>query len=168
MKSLFIASMLALFASCAARAQNANISGTWRLNVAKSFMGQEHPFSNYLFTRTIAQSGESITIAETATHNSTVNVPLPDSETSMQLTADGKEHDVQLTSIKPNRSTAVNKVTATWQGDTLELVQLVSGLANMTKHRLFLSGNGTQLIDLVEGHNIYGDLQQRLVFEKVQ
>jgi hypothetical protein len=58
-------------------------------------------------------------------------------------------------------------VTAKWQADTLELVQNVSGLANMTKQRLFLSGDGSQLIDLVEGHNIYGDSEQRLVFDKL-
>jgi hypothetical protein len=37
----------------------------------------------------------------------------------------------------------------------------------MTKQRLFLSSDGSQLIDLVEGHNIYGDSEQRLVFDKL-
>lgn len=163
-----IAFLFAAIASSGAWAQSVNLSGTWRLNVGKSFMGQDHPFSDYLFTKRIVQSGDSITFTETGIHNSNVNIPLPDSESSMQVTADGKEHEVQLLSIKPNKSTATNRVTATWQGNTLELVQLVSGLANMTKHRLFLSEDGSQLVDLVEGHNIYGDLQQRLVFDKVQ
>jgi len=167
-KMLSIAFLLAAFGPVTAQAQSANLSGTWRLNVAQSFMGQEHPFSDYLFTKTIAQTGENITITETGIHNSTVNVPLPDSEVSMQVSTDGKEHDVQFSSIQPRKSTTVNKVTATWQGNTLELVQLVSGLANMTKHRLFLSEDGAHLIDLVEGHTVYGDLQQRLVFDKVQ
>jgi hypothetical protein len=167
-RMICIAFLVAAIASAGLSAQSVNLSGTWRLNVAKSFMGQDHPFSDYLFTKRIVQSGDSITFTETGIHNSNVNIPLPDSESSMQVTADGKEHEVQLLSIKPNKSTATNRVTATWQGNTLELVQLVSGLATMTKHRLFLSEDGSQLVDLVEGHNIYGDLQQRLVFDKVQ
>jgi len=168
MKKLIAVFLLAAVAPFALHAQSANLSGTWRLNVSKSFMGQEHPFSDYLFTKRIAQSGDSITITETAVHNSNVNVPLPDSETSLQFTADGKEHEVQFSSIKPQKSTATRRVTAAWQGNTLELIQFVSGLANMTKQRLFLSTDGSQLVDLVEGHNIYGDLEQRLVFDKVQ
>ena len=168
MKRIIGAVFIFAAATIALHAQSINISGTWRLNVSKSFMGQDHPFSDYLFTKRIVQSGENITITETGIHNSNVNVPLPDSESSMQVTTDGKEHEVQLQSIKPNKTTATNRVTATWEGNTLELVQLVSGLGTMTKHRLFLLEDGAQLVDLVEGHNIYGDLQQRLVFDKVQ
>jgi hypothetical protein len=167
LKTFCIAVVLAVLSSLAAQAQKANLSGTWRLNVAKSFMGQEHPFSNYEFTRKIQQSGESISIAETGIHNSVVNVPLPDSNTAMQVTADGNEHEVHMSTGNPSQPESVLHVTATWQAGTLELVQIVLGLANMTKHRLFLSDDGSQLIDLVEGHNIYGDSEQRLVFDKL-
>lgn len=167
MRRVFLGFALAALLSLAAQAQKANLSGTWRLNVAKSFMGQDHPFSNYEFTKKIAQSGENISINETGIHNSVVNVPLPDSNTSMQVAADGKEHEVHMSTGNPRQPESVLHVTATWQAGTLELVQIVSGLANMTKHRLFLSDDGSQLIELVEGHNIYGDSEQRLVFDKV-
>jgi len=167
MRRIFLAFMLAALAPIAAQAQKTNLGGTWRLNVAKSSMGQEHPFSNYEFTKKIEQTGDSISITETGIHNSVVNVPLPDSNTAMQVTADGKEHEVHMSTGDPRQPESVIHVTATWQAGTLELVQIVSGLANMTKHRLFLSDDGEQLIDLVEGHNIYGDSEQRLVFDKL-
>jgi hypothetical protein len=167
MRKYQIAAILAALAPFAAHAQKANLSGTWRLNVSKSFMGMEHPFSNYEFTKKIQQTGETISVTDTAIHNSNVNIPLPDSTTSMQISADGKEHEVHISTSDPNRPVSVVPVTARWQADTLELVQNVSGLANMTKQRLFLSGDGAQLIDLVEGHNIYGDSEQRLVFDKL-
>ena len=33
-----------MFSAWGTHAQNANLSGTWKLNVAKSFMGSDHPF----------------------------------------------------------------------------------------------------------------------------
>jgi hypothetical protein len=167
MRRLFFAIMLVALAQMTARPQTANLSGTWRLNVSKSFMGMEHPFSNYELTKKIDQAGENISITDTAIHNSNVNIPLPDSSTSMQVATDGKEHLVQVSSSNRNQPESNVPMTATWQAGTLELVQNVTGLANMTKHRIFLSGDGSQLIDLVEGHNIYGDSEQRLVFDKV-
>jgi hypothetical protein len=167
MRRLYTAMILAALAPLAAHAQKANLSGTWRLNVAKSFMGQEHPFSDYEFTKKIELNGDNISVTETGIHNSVVNVPLPDSKTAMQVTTDGKQHEVHISSSSGNQQDSLVRVTATWQGNTLELVQNVSGLANMTKHRLFLSDDGSQLIDLVEGHNIYGDSEQRLVFDKL-
>jgi hypothetical protein len=166
-KRCCIAIVFAALSLPVAHAQNASLSGTWRLNVAKSFMGQEHPFSNYEFTKKIQQTGESISIAETGFHNSVVNVPLPDSKTAMQVSTDGKEHEVHMSTGNASQPESVLHVTATWQAGTLELVQNVMGLANMTKHRLFLSNDGSQLVDLVEGHNIYGDSEQRLVFDKL-
>jgi hypothetical protein len=58
------------------------------------------------------------------------------------------------------------RVTAEWQGCTLELVEVRLGLASYSKHRLFLSDSGSQLIDQVEQHSTFGDSEQRLVFEK--
>ena len=167
MHRIYLALMFAALAPIAAQAQKTTLDGTWRLNVAKSLMGQEHPFSNYEFTKKIQQTGDSISITETGIHNSVVNVPLPDSHTAMQVTADGKEHEVHMSTGDPRQPEAVFHVTATWQAGTLELVQIVMGLANMTKHRMFLSEDGSQLVDLVEGHNIYGDSEQRLVFDRL-
>jgi hypothetical protein len=166
-KEIFVAIMLAAIAPLLAQSQKPTLSGSWRLNVAKSYMGQEHPFIDYQLTKKIGQTGDNIAITDTAIHNSNVNIPLPDSTTTMQVAADGKEHEVQIQSGNRRQRASVAKVTAAWQGGTLELVQVVSGLANMSKQRLFLSDDGSQLIDLVESHNVYGDGEQRLVFDKL-
>lgn len=167
MRRLFFTMMLAALAPIATLSQTTNISGAWRLNVSKSFMGMEHPFSNYELTKKIDQTSENISITDSAIHNSNVNIPLPDSTTSIQVSTDGKEHLVHVSSSIRSQPESNVPMTATWQAGTLEIVQNVMGLANMTKHRLFLSGDGSQLIDLVEGHNIYGDSEQRLVFDKL-
>ena len=167
MRKLYIAIMLGAMAPLLAQSPKANLSGSWRLNVSKSFMGMEHPFSNYELTKKIDQTGENISITDSAIHNSNVNIPLPDSTTSIQVSTDGKEHLVHVSSSIRSQPESNVPMTATWQAGTLEIVQNVMGLANMTKHRLFLSGDGSQLIDLVEGHNIYGDSEQRLVFDKL-
>jgi hypothetical protein len=151
--------------SLAAHAQKADLSGTWRLNVAQSFMGNDHPFPDYDFTKKIEQSGDTITITDTALHNSVVNVPLPDLHTSMQVPADGKEHEIEIpTAGRPPQKAAV---TATFQGQTLELRQLNPNMSNYSKQRLFLSDDSAHLIILSESHTIYGDTEQRLVFDKV-
>ena len=59
------------------------------------------------------------------------------------------------------------QVTATWQGGTLALRQITSGLSNYGIERLFLSDDRTQLIVLVERHSTFGDREQRLVFDKL-
>jgi hypothetical protein len=156
------------FAALSAHGQKASLTGTWKLNVASSFMGGDHPFPDYELTRKIAQSADTISITDVSVHNSVVNIPLPDATTTMEVAADGKEHEVQLPPAFPGRPPAKAQITATWQGCTLELLEINNGLSNYGKQRLFLSENGSQLIDLVETHSIYGDSEQRLVFDKTQ
>lgn len=160
--------VLAGVVSLGAQGQKANLSGTWKLNVAKSSMGSDHPFPDYALTRTIVLTGDGISMTDASVHNSVVNIPLPDATTKMEVTADGKEHEVTMPGNFPGMPPSRAKVTAEWQGGTLELVQVVAGMANYTKHRLFVSGDGAQLIDLVEQHSGYGDGEQRLVFERAQ
>ena len=158
--------MLAALTALAAQAQKANLDGTWKLNVARSFMGGDHPFPDYQLTKRIEQKNDAISITDVGVNNSVVNIPLPDSTSTLEVAVDGKEHEVQLPPPFPGRPPAKALVTATWQGCTLELRQITAGLANYAIHRLFLSQDGSQLIDLVEQHSIYGDSEQRLVFEK--
>ena len=158
--------MFAAVTSLAAHSQKANLSGTWKLSVAKSFMGSDHPFPEYQLTRKIEQKSDTVSITDNSVHNSVVNIPLPDSTTRIEVVADGKEHELELPAPFPGRPPAKAQVTASWQGATLELRQITSGLANYAKHRLFLSDDGSQLIDLVEQHSIFGDSEQRLVFDK--
>jgi hypothetical protein len=166
-KSLIFAMLTAMVAS-AGQAQKASLNGTWKLNVAKSSMGGDHPFSDYQLTKKIEQKGDAISITDISVHNSVVNIPLPDSTNRMEVAADGKEHEVQLPAAFPGMPPAKAQVTANWQGCTLEVRQVTAGLANYGKHRLFVSDDGSQLIDLVESHSGYGDSERRLVFDKVQ
>lgn len=158
--------VLASLVSLGAHAQRANLSGTWKLDVARSAMGGDHPFSDYALTRTIEQKGDAVSMTDASVHNSVVNIPLPDAKTTLDVIADGHEHPVTMGAGFPGMAPAKAAVTAEWQGGTLEIVQRVSGFANYSKHRLFLSENGAQLIELVEGHTTFGDSEQRLVFEK--
>jgi len=160
--------ILAALTALAAQAQKADLNGTWKLNVPRSFMGSDHPFSNYQLTKKIEQKNDAISITDVGVNNSVVNIPLPDSTSTLDVAVDGKEHEVQLPPSFPGRPPARAQVTATWLGCTLELRQITAGLANYAIHRLFLSPDGTQLIDLVEQHSTYGDSEQRLVFEKAR
>jgi len=158
--------ILAAMMPLSALAQKVDLSGTWKLNVAKSFMAGDHPFADYQLTKKIAQKGETISITDTSVHASVVNIPLPDSTTTMEVAADGKEHSVQFPPPFPGMPAQKAQMTATWQGNTLQLLEISLGLANYSKERLFLSEDEKQLIILVERHATFGDTEQRLVFDK--
>lgn len=99
-----------------------------------------------------------------------VNIPMPDSKTTMLLVADGQEHEVTGPSFFPGMPPAKMKVVAEWQGGTLLVNEAGQSFAgpSTTQRRFFLSEDGLQLIELIEGHNSFGDTQQRLVFDKQQ
>jgi hypothetical protein len=147
-------------------AQKANLEGSWKLNLAKSFMGPDHPSSDYQLTKKIALTAGRISITDTSVHASTMNIPLPDSTTTIEIAADGKEHDVQVPAGFPGVPPMAVKMAASWQGCTLEVNQRGSGFAGSGTQRLFLSQDGTELIILVERHSTYFDSEQRLVFDK--
>lgn len=165
MRRVWVVFLMGLVA-LGAQAQKTNLSGTWKLNIANSFLGSDHPFPEYALTKTIVQTGDSIVMTDVSVHNSVVNIPLPDETTKMELVADGKQHEVMLPGNFPGMPGAKAAVTAEWQGGTLEIMQVVSGLANYSKNRFFLSPDGAQLIELVEAHQGFGDAEQRLVFER--
>jgi hypothetical protein len=166
-KSYFVL-ILAGAMSCAAQTPRGNLDGNWRLNVSRSFLGGDHPFDDYQLTKRIEHRGDTISITDTSVHNSVVNIPLPDSATTLSVATDGHEHELELPGGFPGSPPAKVRVTADWQGCALELRQVTSGLAIYAVHRLFLSDDGSQLIDQVEQHSIFGDSEQRLVFDKGQ
>ena len=159
--------ILAGAAAMAAPADKGNLDGSWKLNIARSFLGGDHPFSDYQLTKKIEHHDATISITDSSVHNSVVNIPLPDSTRTLTVAADGKEHELVLASGFPGAPPAKTMVTASWHGCTLELRQVTSGMAAYAVHRLFLSDDGAQLIDQVEEHSIFGDSEQKLVFEKV-
>lgn len=158
----------AAVAALTAQAQAPSFAGTWRLNIAQSFLGPEHPFPDYALTRTIQQTGDTFSVTDASVHNSFVNIPLPDATLAWSVATDGKEHAVKLPSSLPGAPPSTAQVTATWQAGTLEVFQSANGLAAYGKQRFFLSGDTSQLVVLVEQHSIYGDSEQRLVFDKAK
>lgn len=151
-----------------AAGQQVNLSGTWKLNLASSFMAGDHPSPDYELTKLLVQNGSNIRQTDTAKHVSVVNIPLPDSNVTIDLIADGREHDAEIPGSFPGMPPAKMKVSVEWQGGTLLITErnAASGSATLTSRRYFLSQDGAQLIELVEAHNSFGDTEQRLVFDK--
>lgn len=151
-----------------AAAQTANISGTWKLDIAKSFMGNEHSANDYQLTKVFEQKSGAIKLTDIAAHGSTMNIPVPDSTTDMDLVADGEEHEVKLPAMYPGMPASVAKVSVVWQGNTLLVKETSQGFLGLSKtlRRYFLSEDGSKLIELVEGHTGFGDMEQRLVFNR--
>ena len=149
-------------------AQKANFSGTWKLNVEKSFLGNEHRTAGYQLTKTIEQKDDQIKQMDVAVHVSIVNIPLPDSRTTLELTTDGKTHDMRAAAFFPGMPTPLIKVSAVWQGNTLNISEISQppDAASKTYRRFFLSDDGTELNELVEGHTGFGDTEQHLVFDR--
>lgn len=143
-----------------------DFSGTWNLNVTKSFMGSDHPTSDYRLTKTIVQENGRISVIDNSVHASMAGMSLPDTVTTMRFVPDGKDYEMKLPSAFPGIPETPGTVSAAWQGCTLEIHQEIAAFGSSTKERLFLSEDGTKLIDLVEGQSTFMDTEQRLVFDK--
>ena len=162
----------ALFAmtNVQAFAQAGNLNGTWKLNLAKSFLGAEHPAADYQLTKKIEVKDGSASITDTSANATMANIPLPDSKNSLVFAVDGKEHDAQVPVGFPGIPSMPAKISATWEGCTLAIEIRGAGpgavLVGTTKQRLFLSERGSQLIVLIERQATYGDSEQKFIFDK--
>ena len=168
MRRYLVALASALTMALPVAAQQGNLSGTWKLNLATSFMGGDHPAPDYELTKVLSQEGQTIHQTDIAKHVSIMNIPLPDTNAKTELTTDGQEHDMQAPGAFPGMPPAKLKVTAEWQGNTLLVMERNAGggSPSSTERRYFLFEDGNHLIELVEGHNGFGDTEQRLVFDK--
>lgn len=148
-------------------AQVADFNGTWDLDLAKSFLAKEHPSADYTLTAVIAQQKGAIGMTMLATHRTRMNIPLPDSKLTQELVPDGTARPAQRPGFFPGMPPESVQVTASWQGDTLVIEELGSGVrgASSTERRFYLSDSGN-LVELVKEHNTFGDSEQRLVFER--
>lgn len=144
----------------------ADFSGTWKLNVAKSFLSREHPASDYQLTRVIEQTKGAIKVTETSLHGSSRSSLLPDTRIATLYT-DGQEHETPGPAQFRGRATTT-MVMAEWQGNTLAITERGNGslASSTTRRRYYVAADGTQLIELVEGYSLRGDTEQRLVFDK--
>lgn len=147
---------------------NPNFSGTWNLNLAESFLANEHPADDYQLTKVIEQTSGSIKITDIAKNVSVVNIPMPNSTTTTNLIPDGKPRQTQGSAPFPGRPAPQIAESAEWQGGTLFVTQRGQGMAasSTTHHRYFLSENGSRLVELVDGFSLSGDSQRRLVFDR--
>jgi len=152
----------------AAAAQKADFTGTWKLNVAKSFLAAERPAPEYQLTKTFAMNGDQVITTNAAVNQVMVGFHLPDSKTTTTLIPDGKERESKGTPMFPGMPVPTVQVSAEWQGGTLFVSEHGTSFGGVASNqsRYFLSVDGSQLIELVEGHSVFGDTQQRLVFDK--
>lgn len=151
-----------------AAAQKPDLSGTWKLNTQKSFMAGDHPDKDYWLTKIIVLKDGALEMTDIAVHVSMMNIPMPDAKTVVELVADGKGHDATGASPFPGLPPTQLRVVVEWQGGTLLVTESGRGFggASTTQRRYFLSDDGSQLIELVEGHSGFGDTEQRLIFDK--
>jgi hypothetical protein len=155
--------------AASAVAQKPNFSGTWNLNLSKSFVGSDHPSSNYQLTKVIVQNGNEFTITDIAVHQTKVNIPLPDSRLTTTFMTDAKEREAQGVSPFPGIPAPTLMVSAEWQGGTLFIKERGgSGSAPPTvaHRRYFLSEDHAELVEVVESHSTFGDAEQRFVFDR--
>lgn len=159
---------LAVAFTLPAIAQKPDLSGTWNLNLKKSFLGGDHPDKDYALTKIIVQKDGAIQQTDIAVHVSMMNIPMPDSKSTIELVTDGQEHEILTPAPFPGLPPAKMTVTVEWQGGTVFVTETGRGFMGLSKtlRRYYLSGDGSKLIELIEGHNGFGDTQQRLVFDK--
>jgi hypothetical protein len=158
--------LCAWISGASALAQEVNLTGTWKLNLAKSFLGADHQSAGYELTKTIAQKNGVVSITDATRNATVVNIPLPDSQITTEIAVDGKEHQVKLATGFPGMPSTIGTAVANWQGCTLEIRQLGTGFLGSKKQRLYLSKDGAELIVLVETHSTFADSERRLVFDK--
>lgn len=150
-----------------AAAQKSNFSGAWKLNLSKSFTAGDHPSRDYQLTKIIVQNGNEFTITDVALHQAIVNIPIPDSTTTTMLVADGKERENKGVSPFPGIPAPTLMASVEWQGNTLSINERGErGFATVDHRRYYLSDDGAELVELVESHSTFEDIEQRLVFDK--
>jgi len=148
---------------------NVNLSGTWRLSLGESFLGNEHPKPDYELMWIIEQSQRDVRIHETAKNVSVVNIPLPNTSQTMEYMADGQEREMMRPGFFPGMPQRRLGAKAEWQADTFWIEERSNPNTSnsITRRRIFLSEGRTRLIELRETNALFGDKAQRLVFERI-
>ena len=88
MSKLWTLMVLTAAMAVPAAAQKPDLSGTWKLNFTKSFLGADHPNKDYEMTKIILQEAGMIKQTDVAVHVSMMNIPLPDSRATGELVAE--------------------------------------------------------------------------------
>jgi hypothetical protein len=160
---------LCVWSSVGAAGQPADLSGTWSLNLGASFFGGDHPFPDYTLTKVLHMNGQIMVQTESSSNGNIVNLPLPNGTVSRDFTLDGKEHVIPTPDMFPGQRGPDRRVLCEWQGDTLVVTEhnLPVDDAYYSENRLFLSADGSQLIEIIVKKFRFGDQSQRLVFGRL-
>jgi hypothetical protein len=156
MKSLRTALyVLATLACSAFAADKPNFSGDWKMNLEKSDFGPVPAPATY--TRKVTHAEPSITIEDTQT-----GTALGDQHDTRTYTTDGKEITYQANG-------ADIKSAATWDGDALQVDSKASvqGVDLDIKDKITLAADGKTMTDSVHIATPMGDLDIKVVFEKI-
>jgi hypothetical protein len=170
MRRLLVLAALIVMLTPMARTQAMNLSGEWKLNESKSFLGGDHPRADYQLKMTLKVQASSVSESIEAKNAGVAAFGLPKSKSSLDLSIDGKEHEIIVPGFMPGMPPSRLNASAEWQGTTLVITQRGMGFGGLTTttSRLFLSPDRAQLIELVETHNGFADMQQRRVYERQQ
>lgn len=162
--------MFALFLSIApvTNSQPVDLNGVWKINHEKSYFAGDHPPPEYVLNLTVKLKGDSLSLAIQADHAGDATFVLPRSNSTLELTIDGSIHHTTVPAPIPGLPSADLAVSCVWQGGTLFIRESGTGFGGVTKseRRYFLSEDKAELIELVESHSTFGDVEQRLVFER--
>ena len=136
--------------------------------MGRSFLAGDHASLEYVLILTIQLRGNSLSLTTDGKNPGEGVFGLPASKSTVELPIDGKIHDITPPGIMPGMPPSHAIVSATWEGGTLIVTERSAGFGGITssKRRYFLSEDKAQLIAQIESHNTFGDIEQRMVFEK--
>jgi hypothetical protein len=162
--------LVALASACAIQssAQQVDLSGIWKLDVAKSFLAGDHPQAGYDLTKIIGQKGSAnVTITDVALHPSRFGIEQPNAKVTTDYIV-GMEKRTSTGPCPFGIPPSEVSVLAVWQGETLFLTQRGGcfGPSTRGEYRYFLSADGMQLTELVSVRSNTGDSEQRFIFYK--
>jgi hypothetical protein len=148
-------------------AQQMNLSGSWKINLAKSALAGDHPLPGYELRKEIEQKGSKFVISDSTVHASMFGMPIPDSTVTNEYVSGEKMRRSSGPcpfGIPPSEI----QIAAEQQGGTLLITEVGGcfGIAATTERRYFLSADGAQLNELINSRSSFGDTEQRLVFDR--
>lgn len=165
-KQVVLAALFAIRA--AAVAQPSGFNGTWKLDLAQSFLAGDHPRPGYELTKVVeVKSATATVITEIAIHPNLFGSTMPDTKTTTEHavgTTVNKMSGACIFGMPPQAMT----VTSEWQGGTLLITARGGcfGPGTVEERRFFLSLDGKQMTELVVSHQTTGDSEQKYVYLK--
>jgi hypothetical protein len=145
--------LIAALAITAAAADKPNISGEWKMNLAKSVFGPVPAPTS--FTRKVTHAEPSLTITDDQKGGT------GDQSDTRRYITDGKEIEYQANGANV-------KGAASWEGDALVIKSLVDagGISISVAEKMTLSDGNKTLTDAVHIVTPQGDIDITYIFDK--